>query len=561
MKRRVLTFSLLLLGLGLGLGTRRCGDESPASEARAIEREYIGPERSLATAMGEEERERRECEERLREVLEAPAAPGAPQFEARRGELLARAKAEPVLFVETPEYDKHEQTLSVEGYRGLLKKASAPWATVQRLLTEFKGRPQPARAALLRDGYLYADDPEVAYALVSLVKPQHLFGHDRIWIQRGDQTHFAERRGDRYHYVDGPLEGQPLRLLHLDRVGHDAPPARALHRDLRSLMYRLDFEQMSVRHVTHDAIVANLRYGRLWVPTVLSTRGARVDFECEVLTPKLRDEVEQAKRETKRRQRAVQGLRLAMLAQVDEGLPFDEPHHEYGHQFDGKLRSNWHWAYLTRRSSYAFNGDLYFVYDAKGRPLVPQVCIDFLTDTFERMSGTWWNGRGSLPKRVIGKLDFNKLLDEGQRDALRQVPAFLDFARKNGEWFETYDAPPEHTWVRMGRADRFYRYLEEHADDFQPGDIVVIRGKTPWDARYLHYHSFFVYERDPVTGMPLIVVGNAGKPSLRSWETEARRTPRRSIHHRVRPRVEWLEGLMMAQSPPSEPLTLVTARE
>ena len=61
-----------------------------------------------------------------------------------------------------------------------------------RILEESKGFPQQARDALLHDGYLYAEDPNLAYALVSLVQPNQLFGHDHIWIQRGEQVLHAD---------------------------------------------------------------------------------------------------------------------------------------------------------------------------------------------------------------------------------------------------------------------------------------------------------------------------------------------------------------------------------
>ena len=77
---------------------------------------------------------------------------------------------------------------------------------------------------------------------------------------------------------------------------------------------------------------------------------------------------------------------------------------------------------------------------------------------------------------------------------------------------------------------------------------MVIRGYTPfekpWQRRVMHYHSFFVYETDPVTGVPIAIVGNPGRPSLRVWETEARRTPRRAIWHRIRPHLHWLESVV-----------------
>jgi hypothetical protein len=505
-----------------------------------IRRAYIGPEVTRESTLDADETARRACEARMREVLAEPAASGAPAIDRDRATFLARAKAEPVLFVDTPRYGDEKVPLVVQGYRQMLLSGEDAYGTVDRILTESKDFPKQARDAILRDGYLYAETPELAYALVSLVQPHQLFGHDRIWIQRGDELLSAERRHGRFYYSDGPLEGQRVRLVLFDRVGAGDAPGTPLHRDVRSLRYRVHFDRMELRHVTADRIVANLRYGRVWVPSVLRTEGARVELECEVLSPGLRAEVDVARRQAARRERAVQALRRAMLGELDEALPFDEPLHEYGFQLDGSLRRKWLTAYEHHRDRFAFNGDEYRVFDVKGRPIPPQVCVEFLTDTFERTSGTWFRPRGDTPGRTAGKLDFGAI--EGvDRTLLRRVPGFVDFAKSHPDWFDVED---DEGRIELGDREAFYPYLLDHANDFAPGDAVLIKGKTPWDPSHVHFHSFFVYESDPVTGMPLVLVGNAGRPSLRSWETEVRRTPKRMIVHRIRPKTEWLERIV-----------------
>lgn len=78
----------------------------------------------------------------------------------------------------------------------------------------------------------------------------------------------------------------------------------------------------------------------------------------------------------------------------------------------------------------------------------------------------------------------------------------------------------------------------------------------------MHYHSFFIYESDPVSGIPIAIVGNAGVPSLRVWNTEMRRTPRRSIWHRVRPQLHWLESVVPAGGAENiEPAPLALGRD
>ncbi len=535
MKRSHRLSRLVILWL-LALATAGCKHDTVPGSPEVL-RDYIGPETD-DIAPSPEETARRACETRMREVLAAPEVPGAPAIQANRAMFLARTKAEPVLFEERPEYERAPATLAIRGFRQMLGEGN-PFGTVERVLDESRGLPEQAREVLLRDGYLYAEDPNLAYALVSLVQPQQLFGYDHIWIQRGERVLHAERRNGRYEYLDGALAGQRVRLVLFDRVGGGDAPPPPLHLDLRALRYRLHFDRMQIRRVTRGHIAANLRYGKLWVPTVLEMRGAHVDVECEVLAPHVRAARDAYRAEAERRERAVQSLRAAMLAELDEALPFDEPLHEYGFQLDGMLRSRWLAAYLHRRDKFAFNGDPYRVFDAKGRPLTPEVCVDFLTDVLERTSGTWYEPRGAAPARIAGKLDFDSL--GGDRMEMRRVPGFIAFVKSHPEWFDVEDAQPR---IELGDRSAFFGYLADHVDDFAPGDAVLIKGKTPWDPAHVHFHSFFVYESDPVTGMPLVIVGNAGTPSLRSWETEVRRTPKRYLLERIRFSTPWLESII-----------------
>jgi hypothetical protein len=170
---------------------------------------------------------------------------------------------------------------------------------------------------------------------------------------------------------------------------------------------------------------------------------------------------------------------------------------------------------------------------------VPQVCVDFITDTLERASGTRWLDRGSGRARVQGQLDFNALSLSNRRSVSR----FVDFADSHPHWFDVYRLLPEER-VKFARRARFFQHLAEHADRYIPGDIVVIHGLR--DDNELHYHSFFVYESDPVTGVPMLLAANAGRPRVRTWEAEMNNAPKRSIRMRVRPRLEWLESIIPA---------------
>jgi hypothetical protein len=204
------------------------------------------------------------------------------------------------------------------------------------------------------------------------------------------------------------------------------------------------------------------------------------------------------------------------------------------------------------------NGDTYHVYGPRGEPRPPQVCVDFVYDTFERASGTWWERLGQDPRRVVGRLDFETFADT----TLRRADRMIGLATSHPERFSLHEVPLKER-VPMWRKREFFAYLTEHAGKFAPGDIVMIRGYTPfekaWQRRVMHYHSFFVYEVDPLSGTPIALVGNPGRPSIRTWFFEGLRTPKRSVWYSIRPRLEWLESVMGDEAPAAgavEPPTL-----
>jgi hypothetical protein len=549
---------VLLLALAPAHGDSRRENGSPAHAERARSGSARAEVRPASAAVRADEAPTQKieparqasCAELIAEAERMPAEAGTPLLDKNRDVVLLYAKSEPVLFTSEPAANE-KGSQAARTYRAMLRTTSSPWSILDKLWPVFSLNPELGRAVLLRDGYLYADRPELAFALVDLVTVQMLFSDHSVWIQRGERTLHAERtKAGRYVFSDGAERGERVKLLLFDRVGTGTPPA-PLHRDFRALRQTLGFDAVDVKRLGAERIVANLRYGALSVPALLASEGAHLSLVCEAVPPGREEALTAARAEHARRERALVPLRAAIRAGVREGLPFDEPLTEYGQQ-DGRLRGQWLAAYENGKNDFEFQTDKYHVFNATGRPLVPEVCVDFIFDSFERASGTWWRPRGEPRERVVGKLDFTTLPDEQRRRAT----SFIDYAERHPESFEVYTLP-ENERVPFKFGKRLADYLVAAAPQFRPGDVVLIRGYAPWDKpwkpKIMHFHSFFVYESDPVTGMPIALAGNPGRPLLQTWQFEAFRTPDRSIWYRVRPRLEWLEQSLNVASAPEVP--------
>lgn len=463
------------------------------------------------------------------------------------------AKGEPVHFVRTPAADPHVSA-ATRTYRSMLSRSTSPWSVLQQLVAIFSANDELARGVLLREGYLFADEPRLAFALVDLVSAQMLFNDKQIWVQRGERLLQAERsRTGHYVFVSGRERGERVRLMLNDRIGTGAPPP-PLHRDFRALRQQLGFDRARIVHETETGLVVDLRYGSSWIRSLLTARGAHLELACELLGHRAQA-VGAWRSEQAERLRLLEPLRRAMREQVDEGLPFDEPLTEYGQQ-DGQLRGAWRYAYLAGRTSFEFQKDRYYVFDPAGRPRTPQVCIDFIFDSLERAGGSWWLPRGQRPGRSMGKLDLVAL---AQLD-YRRAASIVELAKARPDLLELYELPNDQR-VPFKYAAQVADHLTQHADDYLPGDVVLIRGYAPWDKpwrpRVMHQHSFFVYETDPLSGMPIVLAGNPGRPVLQTWQFEAFRTPERSIQSRIRLRLVWLRQFV-ADSGAEPDVTVLT---
>jgi len=573
---------MIRYGLPLGVGifgifgwgatnTKQLGISDPWNEPTgtlaAPEREadiddHSLEERRREKALAALHAEAEACRVRIDDALSAPALPGIPRLEAQRALLLARAKAEPVLFVDEPQFTG-EVSRGMQARRQALLTSKYPRETFLSTIANFRAFPERLREVVLRDGYVYADDPNAAKVLIRDLKLDILFHEKEIMMQRGAQT-FSLKKGDDglFYVASGPEEGKRARLLLFDRVwlpGQE--PGQPLHVDVREFAQRQGIDAMKIKHMSAAAIVADVRYGDVWAPALLERDETHLKMGCVHVEADRASEVGQARDAAYRRALVLRTLKSAIARQVEEGLPFDEPKTERGQQ-DGELRRRWEQAYFGGRKAYKFNGDLYQVFSSSGSPMTPQVCIDFITETLERASGMHFNPEGQEPQQVLGALDFDALLGPTRRQEL----AIRNYARENSKTLSLIDYPVS-KWVPYEKIDKFFKFVEENRDDMRTGDIVIIRGRAAWD-RYeeMHTHTFFVYESDPITGMPMLLAGNSGKPRIITWDSEMLRAPKRSIRHRIRPDTEWLYDNLVHKQPSAEerwaaPLTVVEDRE
>jgi hypothetical protein len=488
-----------------------------------------------------------DCSSRLAQVRALAGHAPSELPEAERAALLAHVKATPVVFLERPLPASTDPV--VRYWRRALTRSELPGRVLARLYHGFRRFPGFLRDVLLTDGYLYAETPALGATLAEGVTPGVLFREPRIVIERGAVSLHAELDSvSVYRYADGPERGKPARLVLFDRVRADGTPSPSpRHVDLEPLRAALGFDAMTLEHVTPEGVVALAHYGEIAVPTLLRTRGAALELACEA--PGAASAALRAERALAlARERALQRVRDAICAGVDENLPFDEPKTEFGQQ-DGKLRQEWRQAYFRGASHYDFNGDTYAVFDAAGRPFVPEVCIDFIVDSFERAGGAWYAPSSAPRAHFAGRVDFD---GTGMLNR-RNVEEFIALARRRSEWFELRPTPPEEQ-VPFKWRDRFFASLFQHRAEYRPGDIVVILGER--DDAKLHYHSFFVFDADPVTAMPTLVAGNSGRPRVRAWAAEMTSAPKRSIFARVRPRAPFLAQTLEGSGPGApRPLT------
>lgn len=494
------------------------------------------------------------CRARWEEVERAPAEPGAPAFDARRAAIVGRARGPALLYAREPRATPPDE-LPREATAAVARMGKdPPGVRVARLKGTLKHDRRALRAALLRDGYAFTTEPLDAFELVERITLVDLFDEPRLILERGATREVLVRakhgKAHRYHRAS---DGRPEQLLFGDRVtvaeddeapgggdrpGGDDRAVPPLHVDVGAFADRAGFDRVRPLRLTASAILAELRVapaGRT-VRAVLDRDGARLDLGCLREPEPIRREVVAAIEGDAWRRRAVAAMRAAVEEAVDEALPFDRPREAEGPDRDGELRPHWASAYLGGRSWFEVEDATYPVFDAGGRPHPPQVCVDFVLDTWERAAGRWYRPRGETRGRTAGRLD----LDAEAIPNRRGVLGFGDFAASRADLFDVRRFAGAER-VPFAERDRFLAGLTAEPDLFRPGDVVAIHGLKR-DGR-VHQHAILVEGVDPVTGLPHALADQMKRPRRRTWEGIMAEAPRRSLLYRARPREPLLRKL------------------
>jgi hypothetical protein len=406
------------------------------------------------------------------------------------------AKSHPVLFEREPLFISSKK--KVIKLRERIDKENNPWPIIEKLTKILKK--QELRELILKEGYLYSSNKNESYALTQLIKIEDLFSEKEVYLTRGSDTFKLLKTNNGYIFSDGFLKNQKASILLYDKLYLKEKPD--IHLDLLYLRQNFIYNKII-------KIYKNKNYLFL-----------KVDEEEIIIKDKNIICGKLEKTSTN-----INSLKLSMIDMVDDKLPFDEPIHEFGKQLDGQLRPRWEKAFFQKQKSYIYNGDKYNVM-FNGKPYVPQVCVDFVFDTIDRASGTWYSNN----KRVVGSFDSKYYKDKYN---IRSISGLIRLAEDNNDLFEVKKFKSE-----KFKSKNFYKDLK-----FNVGDIILIKGYTPWDKKEEHFHSFFIFETDPIYNIPFLLAGNAGPASLRVWEVERKRTPERFIFTIITPKQKILSLL------------------
>lgn len=466
------------------------------------------------------------CEMRIADRgLAAPSARHSAYLD-QLPEVLVRAQIDPVLFLRWP--DAAPRSADAAALRRELDTAARPARALRDFLAAHPSRAL-RREVLLGDGYFFSDRPALAHALSSQVQLTTLFDAPRIYRSRDgvvdvlDHT-AADAAEPGYLEADGTL----ARLRLNDRVSESAEAlADPLGLDLEVVREETGALRTIPTAIGDDAAALDLVFpDGTRRPSLAVVSDGRTEIVCVGGAPQT---LEATRADASAFWARHHALVAAAQALVDESPRFDEPTDEpEGVQEDGQLRGAWLAAYLAGESTFVYGTVEYPVFDDEGRPIPPEVCIDFVFDAWQRGGGTWFRGEHDAPGRTHGSVD---LAAAGPLPR-RSLENLLDYARGEGAVLDRFDVDGENL-VPLARGAAYAHAIARSADAFREGDALVVYGLRLQDMQN-HHHALLVLRTDPMTGVPMVVADNQGRPALRTLTSAMQAAPLRSVAHRLR---------------------------
>lgn len=494
-----------------------------ASKQSAATRDGGAPASSPSTA------ETSSCEARIAARALPPPGPRWVAYARRLPEVLVRAQIDPVLYLRWP--DEQPRSAQAAAFLAAIEHAPVPGRALGQFLATHTSRAL-RREVVLGDGYLFSSRPPLAVALSSRVSLEDLFEGPRVYRARDGVLDVLERGEGGYLEPDGALA--TLRLN--DRVSEDpAALADPLGIDLEVVRQQTGALRTIPTAIGTDAAALELVFpDGTRRPSLVVTEGGRTAVRCIGGAPDTLAATQDDAQRFWTRHRAVVAAAQAL---VDESPRFDEPTDEIpGVQQDGELRPAWTEAYERGETTFTFGSVEYPVFDAEGRPIPPEVCIDLFFDAWQRAGGTWYRPRGEPPGRTQGAWD----LERAQLPR-RSVPRLLAEADDEGSVLDRYDVPEEDRISLAHMPDYAYAIARE-ADAFREGDALIVYGLRLQDF-HRHYHTLLVIRTEPTTGIPMVIADNQGRPRMRTLSNAMLAAPYRSIMHRLRFDLDALSAL------------------
>lgn len=474
-----------------------------------------------------------------------PAAPSCEDVIAARGlhapstrhaaytgalpEVLVHAPIDPILFLRWPDAQPRSERASA--LRRELDHAARPARALREFLSSHASLAL-RREVLLGDGYLFSDRPALAVALSAQLSLGDLFDAPRVYRARDGVVDVLDRAEDGYVEADG--SAATLRLN--DRVSED-PEALA---DPLGLELEVVREETGALRTIPTAIGDTAAALHLVFPdgsrraSLVAIEGGRTEVVC-VGGPS--ETLDATRADATRFWARHHDVVAAAQALVEESPRFDEPSDEpEGVQQDGQLRLAWAQAYQRGDTTFTYGTVEYPVFDAAGRPIPPEVCIDFVFDAWQRGGGTWYRRASEARGRTQGAVDLGPA--ELPR---RSLSLLLDAAALEGAVLDRFDVPAEDL-VPLARGAAYAHAIANEADAYREGDALVVYGLRAQDMHY-HHHALLVIRTEPMTGVPMLIADNQGRPRFRSLANAMQAAPLRSIAHRLRLDLDALAAL------------------